>query len=190
MENYKSLIRQLPDFPRKGILFQDINPLLANWKALQTAGDDLVMEINERMPDVTKLLAIESRGFIMGGILATLLQTGFVPIRKKGKLPSYNSIRTIDYQLEYGTDSLCIDFSLVNYHDKIVIFDDVLATGGTAEATFKLLQQEADKGNFAACNQRNICFAFMLEIDFLKGREYLTKQTGIPDEKIISLVRV
>jgi adenine phosphoribosyltransferase len=88
------------------------------------------------MPFVSKVLAVEARGFIMGGILANLLEAGFVPVRKKGKLPVYTHTH-YRYQLEYGTDSLCLDMSLVNYNDKIVIFDDVLATGGTAEATFK-----------------------------------------------------
>ena len=190
MDDFSSLIRTLPDFPRKGILFQDINPLLANAKALQSASVDLAEQIADVMPYATQLLAIEARGFILGGVLASLLQTGFVPIRKKGKLPAYVSIRTMDYQLEYGTDSLCVDMSLLHYHDKIIIFDDVLATGGTAEATYKLLQCEADMGNFAPLNQHNICFAFLLEIDFLKGREYLTQQTGIPDASIVSLIKV
>ena len=188
MEEFKNLIRQLPDFPKKGILFQDINPLLSNWKALQSASTEMSNQILEVMPFVSKVLAIEARGFIMGGILAHLLEAGFVPVRKKGKLPTYDSLRTIDYQLEYGTDSLCLDMSLVNYNDKIVIFDDVLATGGTAEAVFNLLLQEIKQGKLAPIEKNNICFAFMLDIEILKGKQHLHKQTGIPQENIISLM--
>ena len=188
MEEFKNLIRQLPDFPQKGILFQDINPLLSNWKTLHAASAELSNRISEVMPYATKLLAIEARGFIMGGVLATMLETGFVPVRKKGKLPSYDSLRTIEYQLEYGTDSLSMDISLINYHDKIVIFDDVLATGGTAEATYKLLQNEIAKGILAPMEKHNICFAFTLDIEALKGKQYLSKQTGIPQDQIISLI--
>lgn len=187
-KDYDSLIRKLPDFPQKGVVFQDINPLLVNWKALQSASNDLAMDIDIIMPYSTKLIAIEARGFIMGGIVATLLNAGFIPIRKKGKLPNYDSLRSIEYQLEYGTDELVIDMSLLNYHDKIVVFDDVLATGGTAEAAYKLLEKEAEKGSFAPLNPENICFAFLLEIDSLKGREYLSEQTKIPSENIISLI--
>lgn len=190
MEDYKNLIRQLQDFPKKGILFQDINPLLANWKSLHSASTELATQLSEIMPFVSKVLAIEARGFILGGILASMLEAGFVPIRKKGKLPTYDSLRSIEYQLEYGTDTLCMDMSLLNYNDKIVIFDDVLATGGTAEAAFKILEQESTCAQLAPLNKHNVCFAFMLEIDFLKGREYLSKQTGIPDENIISLIRL
>lgn len=188
METYKNLIRQLQDFPKKGILFQDINPLLSNWKALQGASNELTDRILDVMPFVSKVLAIEARGFIMGGILATLMEAGFVPVRKKGKLPPYETLRTIDYQLEYGTDSLCLDMSLVNYNDKIVIFDDVLATGGTAEAVFNLLMQEIKHGKLAPIEKNNICFAFMLDIEFLKGKQYLHEHTGLPTENIISLM--
>ncbi|OQA84948.1 MAG: Adenine phosphoribosyltransferase [Bacteroidetes bacterium ADurb.Bin234] len=188
MEEYKNLIRQLQDFPKKGILFQDINPLLSNWKALQSASTELSDRVSDIMPFVSKVLAVEARGFIMGGILATLMEAGFVPIRKKGKLPAYETLRTIDYQLEYGTDSLCLDMSLVNYNDKIVIFDDVLATGGTAEAVYNLLLQEMKQGKLAPIEKNNICFAFMLDIEFLKGKQYLLEHTGLPKENIISLM--
>ncbi|MDD3281629.1 MAG: adenine phosphoribosyltransferase [Bacteroidales bacterium] len=190
MEEYKKLIRQLQDFPKKGILFQDINPLLANWKTLHAASADLATQVSEVIPFVSKVLAIEARGFILGGVLASMLEAGMVPVRKKGKLPTYDSLRTVDYQLEYGTDSLSVDVSLLNYHDRILIFDDVLATGGTAEATFKLLEQESKNDQFAPLSQHNVCFAFMLEIEALKGRKYLSKQTGIPEENIISLIKV
>jgi adenine phosphoribosyltransferase len=188
MDNYQYLIREFPDFPQKGILFYDINPLLSNWKALNATSFSLAEKIVDIMPFATKTLSIEARGFIIGGILSTILETGFVPIRKKGKLPTYDSLRSIEYQLEYGTDSLSMDISLINYHDKIIVFDDVLATGGTAEATYKLLENEMKNGNLAPLNKNNICFAFLLEIEKLKGRTYLSQQTGISENNIISLI--
>lgn len=188
MDNFQHLIRELPDFPQKGILFYDINPLLSNWKSLNAISFSLAEKIAAIVPYATKVLSIEARGFIIGGILSNVLEAGFVPIRKKGKLPPYDTLRNIEYQLEYGTDSLSIDVSLINYHDNIVIFDDVLATGGTAEATYKLLKNEINNGKLAAFNKHNICFAFLLEIEKLKGRAYLSRQTGIPENNIISLI--
>ncbi len=185
MENYHYLIREFIDFPQKGILFYDINPLLSNWKALNATSFTLAENISAIMPFATKVLSIEARGFIIGGILANILEAGFVPIRKKGKLPPYDSLVYSQYQLEYGSDTLSADLSLINYHDKIIIFDDVLATGGTAEATYKLLENE----KLAPLNQHNICFAFLLEIEKLEGRKYLSQQTGISDSNIISLIK-
>ena len=100
---------------------------------------------------------------------------------QKRKTTHHDSLRSIEYQLEYGTDSLSMDISLINYHDKIIVFDDVLATGGTAEATYKLLENEMKNGNLAPLNKNNICFAFLLEIEKLKGRTYLSQQTGISE---------
>lgn len=189
MNNYKNLIRQYVDYPKQGIVFQDINPLLSNWKALQDACNDLSFEIQEMMPFITKVLCIEARGFLLGGILATLLNAGCVPVRKKGKLPPYKSIENIDYDLEYGSNTIALDTSLIEYNDKIVVFDDVLATGGTAEATYHLLKREVEKGNLAPFEKENICFAFLLEIEALNGRERLCKSTQIPKENIVSLIQ-
>jgi len=188
MNNYKELIRQYADFPKRGVVFQDINPLLSNWKALQESCEDLAVEVQEIMPFSTKILCIEARGFIIGGILATLLDAGCVPVRKKGKLPPYKSVKTIDYDLEYGTNSLALDTSLLEYNDKMVILDDVLATGGTAEAVYLLLKKEVEKGNLAPFETKNLCFAFLLEIDFLNGRERLHQSTHIPKGNIVSLI--
>jgi adenine phosphoribosyltransferase len=190
MNNYKNLIRQYADFPKQGVVFQDINPLLSNWKALQEASSDLAVEINDMMPFVTKILCVEARGFIIGGILANLLQAGCVPVRKKGKLPPYQSVEHIDYELEYGINSISLDMSLLEYNDKIVILDDVLATGGTAEAVYLLLKKEVEKGNFAPFEKENVCFAFLLEIEALGGKEKLQKSTQIPEENIISLIQL
>jgi adenine phosphoribosyltransferase len=190
MNNYKNLIRQYNNFPKEGILFHDINPLLSNWKALQNASNDLSTEIQRVMPFVTKVLCVEARGFILGGILASLLNAGCVPVRKKGKLPPYESTANIDYALEYGTNSISIDFSLLEYHDKIVIVDDVLATGGTAEAVYLMLAKEVEKGNMDPFEKENVCFAFLLEIDNLAGKERLCNATQIPEENIISLIHL
>ena len=190
MNNYKNLIRQYADFPKQGVVFQDINPLLSNWKALQESCEDLAIEIQEVMPFVTKVLCIEARGFLIGGIVAALLDAGCVPVRKKGKLPPYESVKSIDYQLEYGVNSIALDMSLIEYNDKIVILDDVLATGGTAEAAYLLLKQEVEKGNFAPFETENVCFAFLLEIESLKGKEKLSQSTQIPEENIISLIQL
>ena len=190
MNNYEKLIRQYADFPKQGVLFQDINPLLANWKALEEASADLAGEINNIMPFATKLLCIEARGFLLGGILATMLHTGCVPVRKKGKLPPYQSLETIDYDLEYGKNSICIDMSLLEYNDRIVIFDDVLATGGTAEAAYLLLKKEVEKGKLAPFEKENVCFAFLLEIEGLEGRKMLCENTLVGEENIVSLIQL
>ena len=190
MNRYKNLIRQFQGFPKGDVLFQDINPLLSNWKALQDASEEIAEAINEMMPFATKVLCLEARGFIMGGILATLLDAGCVPVRKKGKLPPYLSVQHIDYELEYGTNSISLDMSLVEYNDKIVIFDDVLATGGTAEAVYRILEREVEKGNLASFSKENVCFAFLLEIDALEGRKKLHQDAQIPKEKMFSLIRL
>jgi adenine phosphoribosyltransferase len=190
MKKYKSLIRQYPDFPKQDIIFHDINPILSNWKALQDVSNKLSMSILERMPLITKILCVEARGFILGGILAYLLDAGCVPVRKKGKLPPYKSTKNIDYSLEYGTNSICMDFSLLEYNDRIFIFDDVLATGGTAEAVYLMLKEEVEKGNIAPLGKENIGFAFLVEIDALAGKERLCNSTQIPEENIISLIHI
>ncbi len=190
MNHYKNLIRQYQGFPKEGVLFQDINPLLSNYKALQDASQDIADAIYEMMPFPTKMLCVEARGFLMGGILATLLNAGCVPVRKKGKLPPYPSIRNIDYELEYDTNSINLDMSLIEYNDRIVIFDDVLATGGTAEAVYRILEQEIEKGNLAPFEKNNVCFAFLLEIESLEGMKKLHKNTRIPKENMFSLIQM
>jgi adenine phosphoribosyltransferase len=190
MNMYKNLIRQYANFPKQGVLFQDINPLLSNWKALQDVCEDLAIEMQQVMPFVTKVLCVEARGFIIGGILSYLLNAGCVPVRKKGKLPPYQSIKEIDYELEYGVNSIALDTSLLEYNDKIVILDDVLATGGTAESVYLLLKKEVERGNFAPFEKENVCFAFLLEIEALNGKERLERNTEIPIENIISLIQI
>ena len=133
---YNKFIRNIPDFPKKGIVFKDITPLLSNKKSYNS----LMNAIKTRYKDykIDKVVGIEARGFILGSALAILLNCGFTPIRKKGKLPFKTFSET--YDLEYGKDTLEIHKDAFNKNDNIIIVDDVLATGGTIKASFKLLQ--------------------------------------------------
>lgn len=131
----KSLIREVPDFPSKGINFKDITTLLKDNEALQYVTRVIADEFIEKK--ITKVLGIESRGFILGGILACELNAGFVPVRKKGKLPADKITET--YQLEYGTDSIEIHRDALTADDVVLIHDDLLATGGTTNAVLNLV---------------------------------------------------
>ena len=126
----KDLIRTIPDFPKEGILFRDITTLLKDPKGLQEALNLFKAEIPS---NISKIVAIEARGFIFGGALAYMLGVGFVPVRKSGKLPS-EKIR-MEYALEYGTDVIEMHKDALSVGEKVVIVDDLLATGGTAKAT-------------------------------------------------------
>ena len=155
-------IRDIADFPKLGILFKDITPLLSNPDALI----DCVNRLEALIPDdvkIDKVIGIESRGFIMGAMIAERLKAGFVPVRKKGKLP-YNT-KSISYGLEYGEDTLEIHIDAIKPGEKVLIHDDVLATGGTAEAVCKLVEDLG--GVIVQCN-------FIMELIFLEGRTKLT----------------
>lgn len=158
--NYKSLIREVPDFPKPGILFYDITTLLKDQAALRSLADELVARYQGRR--VTKVVGIESRGFIFAGILAARLGAGFVPVRKPGKLPadSYE----VKYSLEYGSTSLAIHRDAIEFGERVLIVDDLLATGGTAEATTNLVRQLG--GEIVGLD-------FLVELKSLKGREKL-----------------
>lgn len=190
MKNYQNLVRQYVDFPIEGVVFQDINPIFSNWKSLQSCVNDLENTCNEMMPFCSKILAIEARGFILGSILADRLKAGFVPIRKKGKLPPYSSVLESTYNSEYSTNTLTLDTSLIEYNDRIIIFDDVLATGGTALAVAKLLKHEIENNRFAPFDKHNICFAFLLEIEELKGKKHLCEELNINKDNVFSLIRI
>lgn len=190
MNDYQNLLRQYVDFPAEGVIFQDINPIFSNWKSLQNCATDLEIACAEMMPFCSKILAIEARGFILGSILADRLKTGFVPIRKKGKLPPYASILESSYNSEYSSNSLTMDTSLIEYNDKIIIFDDVLATGGTALAVSNLLKHEIENNRFAPFDKHNICFAFLLEIEGLKGKKHLCEELNINKDNVFSLIKV
>jgi adenine phosphoribosyltransferase len=156
----ETYIRDIPDFPKAGILFKDITPLLADPAAFREAIDRFVIAYKDA--GVTKVMGAEARGFILGGAIAYELDAGFVPARKPGKLP-WNTTRA-EYALEYGTDSLEIHEDAVGPDDVVLIVDDVLATGGTAHAKAELVQS---KGAQVAG------YGFLLELDALNGRDKL-----------------
>lgn len=156
--DFKSYIRDVPDFPKKGIVFKDITPLLQDYKALKAASEHLVDGLLETKID--KVVGMESRGFLFGPMLAERLQAGFVPIRKPGKLP-YKTLSEA-YDLEYGTDTLEIHIDGIEKGEKVLIHDDVLATGGTAMAAGKLVEKLGGE---------IVQFSFLIELSFLNGRE-------------------
>lgn len=153
-------IRDVPDFPKKGIVFKDITPLLRNVEAFHTAVDELAFRFEEA--DVDCVASVESRGFIFGAAIALLLETGFIPMRKPGKLP-YKTVNET-YDLEYGKDTLHVHEDACGKGDRVLIIDDLLATGGTAAAARKLLQR---------LGAEVVGAGFIVELDFLKGRERL-----------------
>ncbi len=169
-EGLKKYIRSIPDFPKKGIVFRDITTLLKEGKAFKKTVDDLYKHY--RAERIDKIASVESRGFILGSALAYRLGVGFVPVRKPKKLPA-ESIKE-EYQLEYGTDSLEIHTDAIQKGERVLIVDDLLATGGTAEATCRLVTRLG--GKIAG-------LAFLIELTFLKGREKLRGQ------KIFSLIK-
>ena len=153
-------IRDIPDFPKKGIVFKDITPVLANINLFRQSIDAMIEPYIEERIDV--VVGIESRGFIFGTPIADKLSAPFVPIRKPGKLP-WNTER-VKYELEYGTDTLEIHTDAIKEGQNILIVDDLLATGGTAEAACKLVSKM--KGTIKG-------LAVLVELEFLKGREKL-----------------
>ncbi|WP_447598992.1 adenine phosphoribosyltransferase [Nitrospira sp. Nam80] len=159
--DYKALIREVPDFPKPGILFYDITTLLKDAKALRAITDELTDRYLTM--GIAKVVGIESRGFIVGGILATRLSAGFIPVRKPGKLPA--DIFEVKYNLEYGSNSLAIHRDAIEMGEKVLIVDDLLATGGTAAATVHLIRQLG--GEITALD-------FLVELTSLRGRDRLS----------------
>lgn len=156
----KALIRDVPDFPKPGILFKDITPLLADAEGLREAARAMAKPF--RTDRIDSVVGIESRGFILGAIVARELDVGFVPVRKPGKLP-YNST-SIEYALEYGTDKLEVHADACERASRVLVVDDVLATGGTASATCQLLERiEAEV----------VGLSFLIVLEFLSGRKRL-----------------
>ncbi len=162
MMDIKSLIRTIPDFPKPGIMFRDITTLLKHTEGFRSTIDQLVGKY--RGVKIDKVAGIESRGFIIGAALAYQLKAGFVPIRKKGKLPGENFGH--DYELEYGTDRLEIHTDAIQKGEKVLLVDDLIATGGTAEATVKLIGKTS--GQIIGC-------AFVIDLPDLGGRKRLEK---------------
>ena len=161
LKSLKTKIRSIPDFPKKGILFRDITPLLKDAKSLREIISRLARSLKGKK--ISAVVGIESRGFIFGTALATKLGVGFVPIRKKGKLPW--KTKRVACTLEYGEEILEIHQDAVKRGEKVVIVDDLLATGGTAAAAAKLV--ESIGGQVAK-------LAFVIELGFLNGRAKLT----------------
>ena len=162
-------IGSIPDWPKKGILFRDIMPLLANPAAFTVAVDALCADFTEM--DIDYVAAVEARGFIIGAAVARKLGAGFVPIRKKGKLPGQTE--SITYDLEYGTDTLEVQRTAVKSGAKILMVDDLLATGGTMVAACKLIEKIG--GKIAG-------IVFLIELSDLGGRE------KIGDYKVTSII--
>lgn len=158
----KNHIRSIPDFPKQGILFRDITTLLQDRKAFKSAVDKLIKPFKDKKIDA--VLAIESRGFIFGGIIADRLKAGFIPVRKKGKLPW--ETKSASYDLEYGTDTLEIHSDAFKPGAKVLIVDDLLATGGTAKAVTDLVKE---------LNGKIAGIAFLIELTALKGKDKLKK---------------
>jgi adenine phosphoribosyltransferase len=137
----KDAIRTIPDFPRKGIMFRDVTTLMGNPRAFRQAVDELVQPYAGTKID--KVAGIEARGFILGGAVAHQLSAGFVPLRKKGKLP--HAVLTESYELEYGADAMEIHTDAIQPGDRVLLVDDLIATGGTALAALKLLRKAGAK---------------------------------------------
>jgi adenine phosphoribosyltransferase len=167
-----SLIRDIPDFPQSGILFRDITTLLNNAQGLRNTIDRLCTECQTANLTPDYIVGMESRGFIFATPLAYQLNAGFVPVRKPGKLPA--PVYSATYELEYGTDRLEIHRDAIAPGSKVLIVDDLLATGGTAKATAELLAQ---------LQAEVIGFAFVIELLALKGKDKL------PTVPVISLVK-
>jgi len=166
----RAKVRNIPDFPKKGVLFRDITPLLKDAKSLREIIARLARSLKGEKIGV--VAGIESRGFIFGTALATKLSVGFVPIRKKGKLPW--KTKSIACTLEYGEEILEIHQDAVKRGEKVAIVDDLLATGGTAAAAAKLVE---------AIGGKVVKLAFVIELEFLKGREKLK------DRDVFSLIK-
>lgn len=167
----KSLIRDIPDFPKPGIIFRDITTLLRQPEGLKYTIDTMTSKCQEAGLSPEYIVGMESRGFIFGPPLAYQLNAGFVPVRKPGKLPA--AVHTVEYELEYGSDKLEIHQDALDSGGKVLIVDDLIATGGTAKATAELLDQ-------IGCEV--LGFVFVVELKGLEGRKKL------PDLPIITLV--
>jgi len=159
-EQLKALIREVPDFPKKGILFYDITTLLKDKLGLATLIDALAEYYLAKQVDL--VLGMEARGFIFGPALAYRLNAGFVPVRKPGKLPAETS--KVSYDLEYGSNTLEIHKDAIEKGQRVIIVDDLLATGGTAEATAKLAK---------SLGAEIAGLGFVVELDFLNGKDKL-----------------
>ncbi|RMG76599.1 MAG: adenine phosphoribosyltransferase [Bacteroidetes bacterium] len=168
----KSAIRNVPDFPKKGINFKDITPILQNPELCNRIADEFISQFQKNKIDA--IIGIESRGFLFGFLLAHKMKVPFIPVRKKGKLP-YETVSHA-YELEYGVAEIEMHIDSIENGANVMIHDDLLATGGTADAAAELVKKL--NGNIAG-------YSFLIELNFLKGREKLKKHSG----QIISLIK-
>lgn len=167
----ETAIRSIPDYPHEGIIFRDITTLLCDASAFRRSVDELVHPyIGSQIKHVA---GVEARGFILGGAMAHQLSCGFVPVRKKGKLP-FKTV-SMSYQLEYGTDEIEVHEDAFNSGDRVLLVDDLIATGGTAEAAIKLLKQQQVE-IVAAC--------FVVDLPELGGSD-LIREMGIPVRTLV-----
>ncbi len=173
--DYESKIVSIPDYPEPGVIFKDITPLVGDPEAFRA----LVEEISDHYRDagITKVAGTEARGFFVGGAVAYNLGVGFVPVRKPGKLP--RAVYKQEYSLEYGTDSLEIHKDALTSDDKVLVVDDLIATGGSAVATAQLCEQTG---------ATTAGFAFIMELAFLEPRKAVSAQ--FPDVDVFSLVKI
>lgn len=162
MQELEACIRNIPDFPKPGIQFKDITPLVKEPTMLQFATKELIKPFRDK--ELTAVAGMEARGFIFGTLAAQLLDIGFVPLRKPGKLPY--DVQSISYDLEYGSAELEIHIDALDKNDRVLLVDDLIATGGTAVASCELIEKLG--AEILGC-------AFVIELDELKGRELLSK---------------
>ncbi len=172
--DYESLIVSIPDYPEPGVIFRDITPLFADAQGMAAAIDDIADHFINK--GITKVVGAEARGFLVGAPVAYRLNAGFVPARKPGKLP--REVYSQTYALEYGTDELQIHKDALTPDDRVLIVDDLVATGGTAVATAELVEKSGAKV---------AGFSFMLELTYLHPREEIAKKY---DEEVFTLIQV
>ncbi len=171
----KAAIREIPDFPQKGVLFKDITPVFLKPRLVERCVEELSRYF--RIKDVTKVVGIESRGFLLGPMIAQQLGAGFAIVRKKGKLPEVAA--SVSYELEYGSATVEIAKEALQPGDRVLIHDDLLATGGTAAATAKLVEQ---------VGAQLVGFAFLITLEELGGRKAL-EPFGAPIVSLLSYPR-
>jgi adenine phosphoribosyltransferase len=168
----RDTIRTIPDYPKPGIMFRDITTLLGDARAFRRAVDEMVQPfVGER---IDKVAGIEARGFILGGAIAHQLSAGFVPLRKKGKLP--HKTVAVEYALEYGTDAMEMHMDAVVAGERVMLVDDLIATGGTAEAALKLLR---------GAGADVVAAAFAIDLPELGGAELLRRH-GVPTSSLVA----
>ena len=172
--DYESLIVSIPDYPEPGVIFKDITPLFADAQGMAAAIDDIADHFINK--GITKVVGAEARGFLVGAPVAYRLNAGFVPARKPGKLP--REVYSQTYALEYGTDELQIHKDALTPDDRVLIVDDLVATGGTAVATAEIVEKSGAKV---------AGFSFMLELTYLHPREEIAKKY---DEEVFTLIQV